>query len=274
MKGYPELSDVIQYPEPYNSPPFDEILVWIEHIYKLSRGFELGTFDPAILPLLFQEQTVNWEYLAISYINGVILCAHRFCDNLLSYLCAEERVKCSLWSYLVEELVQRYEKTIEHVKFVLRTEREGNLLTTNHYFNENLEKARAERLRAAANEMTEQLWDLSPTSAKLVNVDNIVRIAGIGNLQHTVRDIHDILKAYYTVARKRFVDNVCMQGTDYHLVSAPETPLRVFSPEFVGNLTSAQLETIAGEDTVSIQRRKELGREIESLREGRRVLAA
>jgi len=175
---------------------------------------------------------------------------------------------------LVEELVQRYEKTIEHVKFVLRTEREGNLLTTNHYINENLEKARAERLRAAANEMMEQLWDLSPTSAKLVNVDNIVRIAGIGNLQHTVRDIHDILKAYYTVARKRFVDNVCMQGTDYHLVSAPETPLRVFSPEFVGNLTSAQLETIAGEDTVLIQRRKELGREIESLREGRRVLAA
>jgi hypothetical protein len=74
-------------------------------------------------------------------------------------------------------------------------------------------------------------------------VDNITKVAGIGNLQHTVQDIHDILKACYTVARKWFVNNVCVQGTDYYLVSGPETPLRVFSP-FVGDTTSEQLEAI------------------------------
>lgn len=30
--------------------------------------------------------------------------------------------------------------------------------------------------------------------------------------KHTVRDIHDILKSCYKVARKRCVDNVCMKG--------------------------------------------------------------
>lgn len=59
---------------------------------------------------------------------------------------------------------------------------EGNHLTAKHYLNENLEKDRAERLHAVANEMTEQAWDASPTSTRFVVVDNIVRIAGIGNL--------------------------------------------------------------------------------------------
>lgn len=35
---------------------------------------------------------------------------------------------------------------------------------------------------------------------------------------HTVQDIHGILESYYKVARKRFVDNVCMQAVDYYLV--------------------------------------------------------
>jgi len=61
-----------------------------------------------------------------------------------------------------------------------------------------------------------------------------------------------------------------MQATDYHLVTEPETPLGVFPPAFVGNLAVDQLEAIAGEDSVSIQRRRELSRQIEILREGRK----
>ena len=103
--------------------------------------------------------------------------------------------------------------------------------------------------------------------------ENFARAAGIENPKHTVQDIHDILEAYYGVARKRFVDNVCMQATDYHLVSGPETPLGVFCPTFVGKLTSSQLEAIAGEDRASIQRRRQLGKQIECLREGKKALA-
>ena len=62
------------------------------------------------------------------------------------------------------------------------------------------------------------------------------------------------------------MDNVCLQGTPYHLVSGPENPLRLFTPSFVGSLATDQLEVIAGEKSVSIQRRRELVREIESLR--------
>ena len=58
----------------------------------------------------------------------------------------------------------------------------------------------------------------------------------IGNVEHAILDIHSILKAYYKVARNRFVDTVYMQGTDYHFPSGDDNPLRIFSSLFVSEL--------------------------------------
>ena len=167
----------------------------------------------------------------------------------------------ALWSLLMDGLLQRYRKTVEHVHFVLQTERSGNLLTTNHYFSETLDKLRSDR-SAGQNEGFH------------FGAGDATRRTPVGNVEHTVRDIHDILNSYYKVARKRFVDNICMQGTDYHLITGPDTPLRVFSPEFVVELSAERLAVVAGEDTTSIQQRKSIEKEIESLMEGRRILTA
>lgn len=272
---YPELSDVLPSPYQCTLPQSQDILVWIDRTYRSSRGFELGTFDPSILTTLFQEQSKNWEGLAMKYISNVISSVHRFCDILLRLLCTEERVKATLWSFLVEELLRRYKKTVDHVKFILHTERTGTLLTTNNYFSENLEKTRLDRMRAAANEQATDMYnEFGSNPVPSMTVENVVQTTAIGNIGHTVRDIHDILNSYYKVARKRFVDTVCMQATDYHLVTGPDTPLRVFSSGFVVDLTTEQLEMIAGEDTTSIQRRRALAKEIESLMEGRRILTS
>jgi hypothetical protein len=75
---------------------------------------------------------------------------------------------------------------VDHVKFILRTEREGNLITTDHYFNKNLEKAGAKRLNAAAKKVIEPRWDQNSRPMSVIKVDNIMRVAGMSNLQHTV----------------------------------------------------------------------------------------
>ena len=98
------------------------------------------------------------------------------------------------------------------------------------------------------------------------------KAANGSNAEHTVQDIHDILKAYYKVARKRFVDVVCMQGADYHLVSGPETSIRFFSPSFVTELKPDALETIAGESVSTRKKRAELVRKIANLGSGRKIL--
>lgn len=117
-----------------------EILPWLRRIYTSSRGFELGTFDAALIPLIWKEQSANWNDIALLYISDVIVTVHRFIRKLLQAICPDDLILQGLNSVLVEELMTRYQKAIDHVKFILQVERAGTPSTLNHYFNNNLEK--------------------------------------------------------------------------------------------------------------------------------------
>jgi hypothetical protein len=106
----------------------------------------------------------------------------------------------------------------------------------------------------------------------VVRLEDIVQNHPLSNDDHIIREIHDILKSYYKLSRKRFVDNIRMQAADFHLLTGPETPLKLFSPKFVASLTAAQLEDIAGEELGMKRRRAKLEKEIELLEEGMRIL--
>ena len=75
-----------------------------------------------------------------------------------------------------------------------------------------------------------------PTSqGDYVKLDDLIKHqSSVTNLDIVIQDLHDILCAYYKVARKRFVDNVCMQGADYHLIAGPDTPLHNNTPASPG----------------------------------------
>lgn len=94
----------------------------------------------------------------------------------------------------------------------------------------------------------------------------------MSNKKYVVLTIHDILKSYYKVARKRFVDNVCIQAADHFLLTGTKGPLTLFSSSYVANLTEDQLETIAGEDASLKRKRKQLNKEISDLEAGRKIL--
>lgn len=107
---------------------------------------------------------------------------------------------------------------------------------------------------------------------KVVAVDTVYKHAQKSNTDHAIHNLYDILKSYYHVARKRFVDVVCMQAADFYLVAGPDTPTKVFSPSFVANLPPKQLQKIAGETSTTLLKRAELKREIRNLEEGRKIL--
>ena len=94
----------------------------------------------------------------------------------------------------------------------------------------------------------------------------------MSNTEHTVFEVHDILKAYYKVAKKRFVDNVCMHA-DFILVTGPNNPLKILSPQFVSSLSDEQLEEIAGEDIGLRRKRTALDKEVKDLEIGKKILA-
>ena len=107
---------------------------------------------------------------------------------------------------------------------------------------------------------------------KMVRLNDIVQSHPLSNTDHLVRDLHDILQAYYKVARKRFVDNVCMLVAYHQLITGPDTPLKLFSTKLVTSLSDQQLEEIACEDASLRRKRAALNKEIENLRAGKKIL--
>lgn len=105
----------------------------------------------------------------------------------------------------------------------------------------------------------------------VVRLEDIIQYHPLNNDDHIIREIHNILKSYYKLSRKRFVDNIGMQGADFHLLAGPETPLKLFSPKFVAVLTAEKLENIAGEELGIKRKRVKLGEEIQLLKEGKRI---
>lgn len=275
---YTELSDLIPSDSKILEPNDRDrnIMEWIGEEYKKARGFGLGTIGPSILPTIWQEQSKNWEYLTMAYVSDIVFYVHDFICKVLAHVCPDERVRSGLWSSLQELLVERYQKAITHVKFIIQVERLGTPLTSNHYFNESLQKFKIHRLEQLLGKHAQKAYDHNgdATNELVVKLPQVQLSMTMNNAEHTVQDIHDILKSYYKVARKRFVDTVCMQGSDFHLLTGHVSPLRIFDTSFVSELSPAQLDIIAGEEASVKQLRKGLANEINALEEGKKLLRA
>lgn len=103
-------------------------------------------------------------------------------------------------------------------------------------------------------------------------MDDLKYQQNMSNVEHVVQALQDILESYYKVARKRFVDNICMQACGYHLIQGPSSPLKLLSPSLVGSLSIEQLDEIAGEDAILKRKREKLDKEITDLSMARKIL--
>jgi hypothetical protein len=272
---YPELSDLFLTNEVAPEPSDRSIMEWIGEEYRKARGFGLATIGPSILPTIWQEQSKNWEGLTFAYIADIVFFVHDFTCKALAHVCPDEGVRSGLWSVLQEQLFSRYRAAVDHVGFIIRVERFGTPLTTNHYFNENLQKCKTDRLEKLLEKHAEpEDASARPKYRKVVSLDRIKKSMAMDNSEYTIQDIHDILESYYKVARKRFVDTVCKQGSDFYLLTGPTSPLRIFGTAFVSELSAAQLDLIAGEDISTKRQRKSLTNEIAALENGKKLLRA
>ena len=139
-ENHAELEDIMQDDSLIPLPSLFGIKRWLEDVYKNSRGFELGTFDASLLRIIWKKQSANWEALALGYVDDIVSLVHSFTVDLLAKICKDPRARQGLYSVLLDQLTDRYKKSIEHTKFLLVVERSGTPMTTNHYFADNLEK--------------------------------------------------------------------------------------------------------------------------------------
>ncbi|KAJ5116023.1 hypothetical protein N7456_000371 [Penicillium angulare] len=268
-KGHSDVEEILHDPIDVERPVSGGIHKWIQTIHEESRGFEIGTFNYSLLSTLMKEQSSKWPAITQGYISDMISMVHRFIQRALDVVCKDKNIAMGIMANLMDDLMYRYQESIVHVDFLLRIERDGTPMTLNHYLNDNLQKCRQKRVTSTLSPMIVS----SLPNVKVVRLSDIMQQNHMSNEKHAANDIHDILQSYYKVARKRFVDAVCMQAADYHLVTGPMAPMNLLSVSWVNSLSNEKLAEIAGEDPKTQRKRRQLLKEVNDLEAGRKVLS-
>ncbi|KAF5230831.1 hypothetical protein FANTH_13682 [Fusarium anthophilum] len=225
---YPDLEGILTK-GCISHQPSTGIMPWIIQMHRRSRGVELGTFGPRILSSAFQEQSIYWQKIATKYLSRVILSVHKFIMGALGKVCYETRILDKLISGLIADLLIRYQDSMNQAIHFVHIKRHKKPYKLNHYFNKNLQKARNDRINKA---LRKKAWKDKDTGQQVIKLDDISSVVNNhNNTQHTAEEIHDILQAYYKVARKRFVNNIYHQAVNHCLLSGLSSPLILFSEQ-------------------------------------------
>ncbi|OBT73171.1 hypothetical protein VF21_07938 [Pseudogymnoascus sp. 05NY08] len=150
---------------------------------------------------------------------------------------------------------------------VLRAKIEARNLT---FYNAAHDAAIVQLRQIMADERSERVLNrlkevgLEDGQYQTIDLAAITRAAHLSNEDQAVNDIHDILKAYYKVALKRYIDNVVLQVIE-RIYLGSNGLVRAISPEYVGTLSDTELADIAAESYATSSTRTEIGYKLQRL---------
>ncbi|CAH0022625.1 unnamed protein product [Clonostachys rhizophaga] len=263
-----DIEDIVSVDDDVEDPYREGILDWLTELYKSSIGFELGIFSSSLLRTTMQKQSQKWRHIAKGYISDIIAIAHYFVSSLLQHIIPDSRVLEGLSSRLSDHLRGKYLEALEKTDSLLRVELEGTPATHNSVFAGTLDQCRQQRQKTRLKDKTIMITGYGD----MVRLDDVVSQHPLQNGEQMIQEIHDILKSYYLLSRKRFIDNVRMQVADDLLVTGPNTPLKIFSSEFVSEMTDEELDDVAGEDPNVRRNRDAVQEKINLLRKALKIL--
>lgn len=229
----------------------ENIYDWIRRYYLESRGSELpGTVNPVVLQNMFRQQSSPWEKIAISYLERTASAVHSFNQQVFAKIIPDNDVREKVEGVLSQPGEETYRQAHDQLLMIVNDERGGILQTVNHYFADTLSSIRQERVIA-------RLEGLGLQDGFDFDMKTVLKGVHLSNEQQAVFDIHDILKAYYKVAMKRFMDNVVVQVSERYIVGE-EGPVKMFSPDLIGGFDDDMLTDLAGENFSTASRRNDL----------------
>ena len=183
FESHPDVEEFLPEASRVSEPHRDEIFSWLQDIYRESRGFELGSFNPILLGTILKEQSRKWQDLALGYIADIIVLTHTFVNDLLYEVCPVKRVREGIQSLLMEDLALRYKRATNHAEFLLEVNLNGTPSTLNHYFSDNLQKCRQERMRGRLEGMKIEDKKLGD----VIRFGDLFHHTNMSNEEHTIQ---------------------------------------------------------------------------------------
>jgi hypothetical protein len=238
----------------------ENIYEWIREVYHQSRGAELpGTVNTSALENMFRLQSENWAPIAYAHIATIESIMDNFNQSLLENIISEDSLRAKFQLHNAPFHKDTKTKAAEQLRNILNDERSGILQTANHYFADNLSSIRQERVLHRLKSL-----GYDDGSRNYVDLAAIAGAVHLSNECQAVNDIHDILKSFYKVAMKRFMDNIIVQVVERHYLG-PEGPVKALCPAYFGGLPDSQLSEIAAENYATFCSRMEIGNKLTRL---------
>ncbi|KAI6788241.1 hypothetical protein KC340_g13203 [Hortaea werneckii] len=237
---------------------------WIRHVYSRTRGRELpGNYNHVLLAELFHFQSKRWRQLAADHIELVYNEVKSFVTMLAKHITNEERINLEIVKQVNENLATHMSEAEKELQILVEDE-QRQPITYNHYYTDNIQEARQNASRDLIHKIVKDTADDDFHGAMHISNNGIDVKRLVGALQKRVivdmdeqacSEVRAGLDAYYKVARKTFVDNVCKQIIERHLLR----PLpNLFSPETVAAYTEDDLGRVAAESDQAIVKRRNL----------------
>jgi len=226
----------------------DEIYHWIRREIDASRGTELqGTLNPDVLVMLFHKQAGKWHHVAKAHFQSIVRSTRKVLSNIL------EETECDrITRRRILPLIYQASETQEEEKLGLLHNRmkdltSKHLQTNNSAFLENVAKARFQRFQMALHRyqqatFTQQGADHSE-SKLVIDMRNTAALFSelhMSSSRNLENDIHDILKAYYEIARDDFIEFVTQLVVE-KFVDSERGPVLLFSPSYVSSLSDEEI---------------------------------
>ncbi|RFU28102.1 hypothetical protein B7463_g8219, partial [Scytalidium lignicola] len=258
-------------PEEEEEADEDQILVtesemktWVKEVYDSTRGKELpGNYNHVLLSELFHIQSSRWREIAEDHVTTLFEEIKSFVRAALAHVAKDEQVYLELVEITTVSL-QSYKEIADKELENIWQDEQRQPITYNHYYTDNVQNARHDSLRKLLKKAMAETAAQDRNGKFHVSNNAMDAEKLLASLQRCI--IIDMdgqacaealagLSAYYKVALKTFVDNVCRQVIERHLLSMLPT---IFCPETVASFEDDTLRRIAAESEGSSERRQQL----------------
>ena len=263
----------------------------VMEMLKESRGQELpGMMNPALVKMLFRLQIAPWEGLVKEHMEAVLGSVKTFLQTVVVHLADDSTADGILREIIEPQMDQARNKVKEKIDDLLQPHLQGHPITYNHYFTDNIQKAREQLANKDIIERLQKFFAKASSgnsiatfpsvsmNANLSSITPNVNISTIANCltskteadmdRYACSEVLVTMEAYYKVAMKTFIDNVAVQAVEACLVSKVPDML---SPTAVLELDSDKVRVIAEESLEAQVLREELMRKESVLDQGLKI---
>ncbi|KAF0326350.1 dynamin [Colletotrichum asianum] len=250
----------------------EDMIDWIQTTYLQTRGRELpGNYNHVLLAEMFHEQSSPWRDIAERHVSTVFDRVSKWVHQAITRLFHEEHLRRDIDAICQRKLEDSREKAFEELNKIMADE-ERHPITYNHYYTDNIQQARSDSQKSAFqsaltstlnNGWANNMNTISQPSQMEKFMECLQPKICVDMDKQACEEALAGLNAYYKVAMKTFVDNICRQVVERHILSPlPE----IFWPATVSQLSDDELVRIGTEPEKEIARRQELNASAQGLR--------